>query len=131
MIKFNSPHPYYIITIGFIPLILRAYWISYIDNFWLALISNIVSLFLVYSTFIILTKNLKEDYNKNLSTLIFSIIAFISAIYIIFLIFSDYVVFVGGKHFNYVVYSYLIYSPLFLFFLFCLIYQIYFQLKNA
>jgi hypothetical protein len=132
MINLNLISVFYIILICYIPISLRIYAESYINNFWIGLIANIISLILICSTYLILNNSVKKDKSneRNLSILFFSIFSIILVLYITVIIFSQNVVFVGGKYFTYVVYSYLIYSYLFIQFLAIFAFRFYHQIKK-
>lgn len=122
----------YLIIISYIPFVLRGYGQFYIENFWLGLSANVVSLVLIFSTYIILSSNLKKDKSKdmNITTLIFSIFSIFIVLYTSIGLFTDNVVFVGGKYFSFAIYSYLIYSFLFLQFLVIFVLRFYNLIKN-
>lgn len=124
---------FYVIIICYVPYILRGYGWNYIDNFWLGLSANIISIVLIFSIYLVLTfdviKDLKKD--KNLSILFFSVFSIFLVLYITVMTFSENVIFVGGKYFAYVIYSYLIYSLLFVIFLASFALRFYYQLKKA
>jgi len=122
----------YLIIISYIPFVLSGYGQFYIENFWLGLSANVVSLVLIFSTYIILSSNLKKDKSKdmNITTLIFSIFSIFIVLYTSIGLFTDNVVFVGGKYFSFAIYSYLIYSFLFLQFLVIFVLRFYNLIKN-
>ncbi len=124
---------FYVIIICYVPYILSGYGWNYIDNFWLGLSANIISIVLIFSIYLVLTffviKDLKKD--KNLSILFFSVFSIFLVLYITVMTFSANVIFVGGKYFAYVIYSYLIYSLLFVIFLASFALRFYYQLKKA
>ena len=131
MINLDSSRNFYIILFCFIPLFLRGLN-QYIDNFWLALCANIISLLLIFLSYSIFRFGLKTNSNndKRLRMLAASIITLFWVVYLTYTIFSDNVIFVGGKYFSYVIYSYLIYFYLFIQFWVIFVFRFYYHFKK-
>lgn len=131
MINLDSSRNIYIILFCYMPLFLKDLN-QYIDNFWLALSANMISLLLIFLSYLIFRFELKTDTNtdKRLTLLTALILSLFWVIYLTYAIFSDNVIFVGGKYFSYAIYSYLIYSYLFIQFWAIFSLRFYYHLKK-
>ncbi|GEM_PF-6209621 len=133
MIKIYKPSFFvYLNLILLLPLSLVVYGKFYIDNLILGIVCNVITVLIIYILYFILMHNLTGNKIKDEVN---SLLVYCSFIFLFlniwnFQILTDNVVFVGGRHFQFVVYSYLIYFISYILFLIAFFLRVFGLNKN-
>lgn len=120
MIKIYKPSFFvYLNLILLLPLSLVIYGKFYIDNLILGIVCNVITVLIIFILYFILMQNLTVNKTKEEAN---SLLIYCSFIFLFiniwnFKILTDNVVFVGGRNFSFIVYSYLIYFISYILFL--------------